>query len=30
MIDDDQLTAELFFHSYFAEIYYAFDVSEIG
>lgn len=29
-IDDDQLTDELFFHSYFAKIYYAFDMSEIG
>ncbi|MBQ4097632.1 MAG: hypothetical protein IJC62_05675, partial [Clostridia bacterium] len=29
-IDDDQLTDELFFHSYFAEICYSFDMSEIG
>jgi len=30
IIDDDQLTDELFFNSYFAKIRYAFDVSEIG
>lgn len=30
IIDDDQLEDELFFDSYFAKIYYAFDVSEIG
>lgn len=29
-IDDDQLTDELFFHSYFAKIYYTFDMSGIG
>ncbi len=29
-IDDDQLSDELFFDSYFAKISYAFDVSEIG
>ncbi|MBP3368890.1 MAG: hypothetical protein J6L71_05600, partial [Clostridia bacterium] len=28
-IDDDQLSDELFFHSYFAEICYSFDVNEI-